>query len=442
MAASARVLIELLDAAGELEIVLAGEWPAWRDRLLELLSRLDLEGETPALDDDVSTLVEQLSDETAAAAIVNRIMERERATLAPQAASSLRSLRPYVTGGGVEQSAQEAHESSGPRAVVTLPVFYGTDRERKDGAGTRAVYTSQRARSLEFGVADVSIPPRHRLGRVEGPRLWRLELSEDPSRHVTIHAVEPLDRDGFTSRMGSALASADERDALVFIHGYHVDFDEALRRAAQIAYDLKFPGCAALFSWPSYGNLLGYLKDGSNAEWAFPDFREFLNLLLTKMGARTIHVIAHSMGNGLLLDALDRLDVQALPAGSAQLGQVIFAAPDVDAETLQRTARTLPGRATRLTFYMSANDLALRVSRLLWGQKRAGADLFVIDGIDTVDASQADTSLIGLRHSYYGSQRSILSDLCTLINSSLHPARRFDVDAATSDLGLYWVYRP
>jgi esterase/lipase superfamily enzyme len=442
MAASARVLIGLLDSADELENVLAEEWPAWRNRLLELLSRLDLEGETQALDADVSTLVEQLSDETAAAGIVNRIMERELTSLAPQAASSLRSLRPYAIGDELEQRSLEAPESSGPRAVVTLPVFYGTNRKREDGDGTRAVYTSQRATNLDFGVADVSIPLRHRLGRVEGPRLWRLEVSEDPARHVTIHTVEPLDREGFTGRMGGALASADERDALVFIHGYHVSFDEALRRTAQIAYDLKFPGCAVLFSWPSYGNLIGYLKDGSNAEWAFPDFRDFLNLMLTKMGARTVHVIAHSMGSRLLLDALDRFDVRALPAGSAQLGQVVFAAPDVDAETLQRTARTLPGRATRLTFYMSSNDLALRVSRLLHGHNRAGADLFVIDGIDTVDASQADTSLIGLGHSYYGSQRSILSDLCTLINSSLHPARRFDVDAATSDIGLYWVYRP
>jgi esterase/lipase superfamily enzyme len=438
MPAAAVILLGFLDAADDLERALGTEWQVWCERLLELLSRLDLEGETEALADDVWTLAEQLAD-TPAAAVVDRIMARESGL--PQPASSRRGLRPFSTGTSITRPDQpEETEAAAPTPAVTLPVYFATNRERSDGPEGRPAYTAQRG-SLQFGEARISIPPRHRIGRVEGPRLWRLELREDPLRHVTIHELEPLERSDFTARLSGALAAADEREALVFVHGYHVAFDEALRRTAQIAYDLKFPGCAVAFSWPSHGNLLGYLKDGSNAEWACPDFRTFLHFLRTEVGARSVHVIAHSMGNRLLLDALDRLEMNTLPSGAAELGQVVFAAPDVDADTLHRTARTLPGRASRVTVYLSANDLALRVSRRIHGFNRAGADLFVIDGIDTVDASAADTSLIGLRHSYYGSKRSILSDLCALINSGLHPARRFDVDAASSAIGSYWVYR-
>ena len=38
---------------------------------------------------------------------------------------------------------------------------------------------------------------------------------------------------------------------LVFVHGYNVDFDNAVRRAGQLAYDLNFDGPTFLFSWPS-----------------------------------------------------------------------------------------------------------------------------------------------------------------------------------------------
>ena len=41
--------------------------------------------------------------------------------------------------------------------------------------------------------------------------------------------------------------------ALIFVHGFNVSFDNALFRAAQIAYDLNFDGPGVSFSWPSRG---------------------------------------------------------------------------------------------------------------------------------------------------------------------------------------------
>ncbi len=35
----------------------------------------------------------------------------------------------------------------------------------------------------------------------------------------------------------------------------------------------------------------------------------------------------------------------------------------------------------------------------------------MVDGVDTIDASLVDTSLVGLRHSYFGDKRSILNDM-------------------------------
>ena len=41
------------------------------------------------------------------------------------------------------------------------------------------------------------------------------------------------------------------RTPLVFVHGFNVRYQEAVLRAAQINYDLKYQGPIILFSWPA-----------------------------------------------------------------------------------------------------------------------------------------------------------------------------------------------
>jgi esterase/lipase superfamily enzyme len=62
----------------------------------------------------------------------------------------------------------------------------------------------------------------------------------------------------------------------VFTHGYNVSFEEAARRAAQLAFDLNFRGRVVLFSWPSCGSLLGYGADEERALLSAHTFRGFL----------------------------------------------------------------------------------------------------------------------------------------------------------------------
>ena len=65
----------------------------------------------------------------------------------------------------------------------------------------------------------------------------------------------------------------------------------------------------------------------------------------------------------------------------------------------------------------------------------------IVDGIDTIDASKVDTSLIGLRHSYFGSKRSILNDMSAVIAQRLDPDKRFDLERAGDTARKYWSYR-
>ena len=160
-----------------------------------------------------------------------------------------------------------------------VPVFYGTDRARKDDA-KRIVYTSERARRLELGRALVTVPKAHQVPKIERPFAIRVpyfqvtiyEQAEDPKQHFTIRELKALSRDEFLAlvreRVGGSRAFKDQ--AVVFVHGYNTAFDYALYRTAQMAYDLKFDGAAFLYSWPSGGGVAGYGYDRESATQAEP----------------------------------------------------------------------------------------------------------------------------------------------------------------------------
>ena len=54
-----------------------------------------------------------------------------------------------------------------------------------------------------------------------------------------------------TRRVLAALADTP----VVFVHGFNVNFEDAVYRTAQITYDLQFDGAPFLFSWPTSGNI-------------------------------------------------------------------------------------------------------------------------------------------------------------------------------------------
>ena len=200
-----------------------------------------------------------------------------------------------------------------------VPVFYGTDRVRKDDP-KRIAYTSDRARRLELGRALVTVPKAHQVPNIERPFAIRLfnvtiyEQAEDPKQHFTIRELKALAREDFLAlvreRVGGGRSFKDQ--AIVFVHGYNTAFDYALYRSAQMAYDLKFDGASFLYSWPSGGGVAGYGYDRESATQTEPYLKDFLSLVLKDSGAKSVSVIAHSMGNLPLLNVLR--DLGALPA--------------------------------------------------------------------------------------------------------------------------------
>jgi esterase/lipase superfamily enzyme len=319
--------------------------------------------------------------------------------------------------------------------------LYATVREHAGHALSDPYYCGERA-PLRYGTAEVSIPFDHQIGEIERPAWWKLEFKENPARHVVILNITEFDEQAFLRRVDTAVEPLPEPEALIFIHGYNVTFPDALRRTAQMAVDLRFSGPSILFSWPSQGRLHKYMVDETNAQWAVDDLERLVLATINQSKARSIHLIAHSMGGRILTQVLERISRLTLPREAARLRQIVFAAPDIDTETFKKAASQFHDRGERCTLYASSNDEALSISKTLHGHARAGdagEHIVVMQGLDTLDASAMDTSLLG--HSYYGTKRSILSDIHDLLRYGHDPNGRFGLVPRTHAAGSYWLFQ-
>jgi esterase/lipase superfamily enzyme len=320
-----------------------------------------------------------------------------------------------------------------PKSFDIVPVFYGTDRTVEPDP-KRLQYGTERGHKLQIGRALVTVPTAHKVPNIERP--WVVELpyfkykiyeeKEDPAEHFTMQEIAALSKEQMLAYVKERLAkSAKFKDhAFVFVHGFNTSFDAAIYRTAQIAYDLKFDGAPFVYSWPSGGKVASYTYDRGSAEQAEPQLTEFLNLVIKESGAKSISLIAHSMGNELLLRVLERMK-PSVPKGVV-ISQVILAAPDVDRDKFTNIAREITNFAKGVTLYAASNDKALGYSARFWGGVPRAGDVpstgpLIIPGVDTIDVTAVSTDSLGLNHSGYAESQTLLTDIGLLLQTGERP---------------------
>lgn len=372
--------------------------------------------------------------------------------------AQLRSRMEALEGWGAAVTAEVEDDEALPPENAdwqVVPVFFGTDRETQPD-NTRLQYSSERGRRLELGRALISVPKSHQVPNIERP--WAIKLpyfdvtiyeqTEDPAQHFTIQNIGKLTQEEFLARIRTRLArSARYKDhAIVFVHGYNTSFDSALYRTAQLSYDLKFDGAAFLYSWPSGGAVASYTYDRESAQASEPYLRQFLDIVVRETGAKSVSIIAHSMGNQPLLSVLR--DMRQTGPNEVAINEVILAAPDVDADGFDNVARRIEGIARGVTLYVASNDRALMVSRNFWRNPRAGdvppGGPLIVSGVETIDITRASTDSLALNHSGYAENNDLLQDIGKLILSGLRPPeqRLPTLMRTASPRGDYWRYLP
>lgn len=327
---------------------------------------------------------------------------------------------------------------------ISYPVLFGTNRKAIQKNGKLA-YNNERDDKMHLGQCKISIPRSHKTGELERPGWFRrLFFDESPEKHFTILSAEELKEAQFETFLRERVSGSDEKDMLLFIHGFNVDFQEAMFRSAQLGYDLSFKGAVTAYSWPSVGSVAGYVADTDSARLSAGYLCKYLEILLQTEGLKKLHIIAHSMGNVVLTQALLQMKKNG-KFPNATINQIILAAPDIDRDIfLQEIMPEIKGDYG-FTLYASDKDNALIASRTIrTGYVRlgeGGENITIVDGLVSVDASDVDTSLLG--HGYFADTQSLLSDIHMTLQG-LQPDNRL-LEKKSKVVGgepkPYWMFR-
>ena len=351
-------------------------------------------------------------------------------------------------------------------ACTPVQVFFGTNRTRQD-LPQRIAFSWQDSGELTLGSAVVTVPRKvqRESGAILRPTWWdqyvmRVPPEGDPTRHFVIVAnlfEVYSDETAFLAAVARHREQAGEyKDhAFVYVHGYRVDFDYGLYRTAQMAYDLGTVrpedgmvvpfGTAFLYSWPSAGQLKDYAYDQEAARLSVAHLRKFLELVIQKTGVKHVHLVAHSMGNVPLLNAMSSLSGDEV--SGARVSQVILAAPDMGTREFKTLAAGIQSQAQGFTLYASSSDLAMEASRKVHKNEPRAGDVVggkptIIKGIDTIDISAITTCYFCFGHDEYVEQSTLLNDIAALLQRGIRPpdTRTHAFHPETEGELPYWRY--
>ncbi len=288
--------------------------------------------------------------------------------------------------------------------------------------------TAGRGEAAHFSLTTISVPPEHQAGSIERPSLG----SENKLRHFVVAGRRSLDEEAFRNEIASHISGriGSNRDVLLFVHGFNTSFEEARFRLAQIVVDGGFNGVPVLFTWPSKGSLFAYGSDRERAMASRDPLGHLLGLLAAEPDIGKIHVLAHSMGAWLAMEALRENAIAGHPDLDGHLGDVMLAAPDIDLDVFRQQMARL-GSFVHVSIFTAANDRALSLSSMMADRPRLGAldpakpsDREAIQslGVQVIDLSQESVGLIG--HGTYANAPQVIKG----IGAELGAARSEDRD--------------
>jgi esterase/lipase superfamily enzyme len=267
-------------------------------------------------------------------------------------------------------------------------IFAATNRSRlEDGT-----FGPERSDDYSLLELTVSIPPNHTPGTLEFGY-----AEPDPYTQFTMAARHKFEKSSdFDARLQEELRRfpSNERDVIVFVHGFNSTQAETVFRAAQLTYDLETPGATVIYSWPSLGSPLGYAYDADSVLFA-RDGLENLLRHLKKAGANRIVLVAHSMGSLLAMETLRQIEIKSPNWSDQSLGGVVLMSPDLDIDVFRSQMRRFEKVPEPFLVLVSSKDKILNISRRIRGthsRERLGSlsslDLVSDLPIDIIDTTQ------------------------------------------------------
>lgn len=278
------------------------------------------------------------------------------------------------------------------KGANVVDVYVATSRAADEDPSI--LFSGERSSAVSFTRVPVSIPPNHQPGQIERPR------RSIPNPRTEFAILQPTllpTSQQFINSLNGELARRprDERDVLVFVHGYNTDLTSAIFRIAQFTNDINYPGVPVLFSWASRGRTFDYVYDINSALHARDALLE-TGEILSRSNADGFNILAHSMGTLLTVEAMRQ---SVLTSGGRRperfrIRNVALAAPDIDLDLFRRQLEIVPTTDIPIYVLISDDDRALGLSSFLaGGESRVGiADLEELTdlGVIVIDLSAVE----------------------------------------------------
>jgi esterase/lipase superfamily enzyme len=299
-----------------------------------------------------------------------------RAVLRGLGAASCASALGACSGLAATGSALEASDIwNNPTLLVA------TNRKPVGGARAKPWFGPGRASGMTFARAKLTPPDGGRFSLAAvGLADWRLDDIE------------------LVLQFNDLIAAESGRELLMYVHGFNQTFETATLDAARLSDGIKFHGNTMVFSWPSKAQLLDYGYDRESAMWSRDALQRVLDEPIATPEVGRIHIVAHSIGTMLTLEALRQLYAQEPTASVDRIGTVIFAAPDIDMDVFSSSVERIGPLASKITVITSTNDRALAISGLIAGGiTRVGAaeqSRLESLGLRVIDASKQGWGII------------------------------------------------
>ena len=246
-----------------------------------------------------------------------------------------------------------------------------TATTRMESSDAAELFTGDRGDKVSYNRIVVSIPRDRAVGTFQ----WPNATPGNPATDFVVASTTPIKRAQISNWLKSGKGKGKPRRVFVYIHGYNTPFGNAVLRFAQLVHDTDASALPVLFSWPSRGKLLDYKRDFDNASYSRSDLAELLTLAAASPHVSEIVVLAHSMGSWVAMEAVKQMAL-AQDGSPAKIRNLILASPDLDVGVFRRQIEDMGPRRPALTLFVSQEDRALQLSRLL---ARNGARLGAID---------------------------------------------------------------
>jgi esterase/lipase superfamily enzyme len=261
------------------------------------------------------------------------------------------------------------------RRTSEVQVFYATNRKPDVPADDRG-YSNDVDSLLHLGVAGIQIGDngtswgeicQASAGQDAGPTFKLRELTE---------FADPAD---FYDLINQQLATTPNHEVNIYVHGFFTRFNVGVELLGKMLHYSGRRGVAVCFSWPARQNFFVYGGDVERGRESAHYLTDLIEGIAAHTKAENINVLAYSAGAACATDALLELrkrhqdQTPELLAKSLRIGNIIYAASDLDTATFARAQIVqLKQLAREVVIYVSSNDSVLGLASIMYGASRVG----------------------------------------------------------------------